>query len=306
MSIDRKTFISNLALGSGSMLFGRPGEQKRNEPDFLIPDDFSTTYLATRWGFGGTLEAFCTSVKKAGYDGIEVWLPDSIQEQERLIKIVGDYQLEVGLLVGSGSNDFEEHLAEFKRDIDRAAELDPLFINCHAGRDFFNFEENRQIIDYTIQMSKSSGIEIYHETHRSRILFAAHIARQFIEEIPELRLTLDISHWCNVHESLLANQPDAVQRALERTDHVHARIGHPEGPQVTDPRAPEWDQAVEAHFDWWDQVVKQKIEQGKGLTMTPEFGPPTYMSAIPYTKQPLANQWEINVYMMERWKQRYN
>ncbi len=306
MSIDRKTFISSLALGSGGVLFGRPAKQERNETGFPIPDDFSIIYLATRWGFPGSLEEFCTEVKEAGYDGIEVWLPDSRQEQERLMKTTRNYQLEVGLLVGSGRNSFANHLTEFKRDIDQAVELNPLLINCHSGRDYFSFEQNRQIIDYAVKMSKSTGIDIYHETHRSRILFAAHIARRFIEQIPDLCLTLDISHWCNVHESMLADQPEAVQRALERTGHIHARVGHREGPQVTDPRAPEWEQAVVAHFDWWDQVVKRKIEDGARLTVTPEFGPPAYMPAVPYTKQPLANQWEINAYMMELWKQRYS
>ncbi|WP_221930062.1 hypothetical protein [Fodinibius sediminis] len=126
-----------------------------------------------------------------------------------------------------------------------------------------------------------------------------------MDQLPGLRLTLDISHWCNVHESLLDDQPEAVQMALKRTDHIHSRVGHPEGPQVTDPRAPEWKQAVERHFSWWDTVVKQKIDAGKNLSMTPEFGPPTYMPAVPYTGQPLGNQWEINKHMMDLWKQRY-
>lgn len=306
MSIDRKTFLSNLVLGSGGMLFGRLGEQKRNKPGFLIPNDFSIIYLATRWGFGGTLEEFCISAKKAGYDGIEVWLPTDRSDQDQLFSITREYELSVGLLVGSGSNKFDEHFTQFRRNIDRAVDLQPLFINCHSGRDFFSFEQNRQIIDYTVEVSNASGVGIYHETHRSRTLFAAHIARRFIEQIPGLRLTLDISHWCNVHESLLANQPEAVQLALDRTDHVHSRVGHPEGPQVTDPRAPEWEQALEAHISWWDQVIQRKIDNKKSLTVTPEFGPPTYMPAVPYTEQPLGNQWEINVHMMEFWKERYS
>lgn len=306
MPIDRKTFISNLALGGGGLLMGQPNLSNENNPGFTIPDDFSITYLATRWGFERSLEEFCKSAKEAGYDGIEVWLPGSTQERSHLMSVTQEYNLKVGLLVGSGSSSFDQHFTEFKRNIDQAVELEPLFINCHSGRDFFPFDQNRQIIDYTIKVSEATGIGIYHETHRSRILFAAHIAKEFIEQIPRLRLTLDISHWCNVHESLLQDQPEAVQLALGRTDHVHARVGHPEGPQVTDPRAPEWQQVVEAHFIWWDQVVKRKINEGQGLTMTPEFGPPQYMPAVPYTGQPLADQWDINAHMMKLWKERYS
>lgn len=306
MTIDRKTFISNIALGGAGVLMGQSGEDVQDQPAFAIPDDFSITYLATRWGFPGTLDEFCASSREAGYDGIEVWLPNNQKGQEELFNVIDKYDLEVGLLVGSGIGTFQEHFVDFKKDLDRAVQLNPLFINCHSGKDFFPFEQNRQIIDHTVQVSDSTGIGIYHETHRSRILFAAHIARQFIDQLPGLRLTMDISHWCNVHESLLGNQPETVQLALERTDHIHSRIGHPEGPQVTDPRAPEWKQTVEAHFAWWDRIVKQKIDEKKSLTMTPEFGPPTYMPAVPYTGQPLGNQWEINKHMMYLWKQRYS
>lgn len=287
-------------------MMGQAGDDSQNQPAFSIPDDFSITYLATRWGYPGTLEEFCALAKEAGYDGIEVWLPNNQKDQEQLFDVTDQYDLEVGLLVGSGSSTFKEHFADFKKGLDRAVQLTPLFINCHSGKDFFPFEQNSQIIDYTVQMSNSTGIRIYHETHRSRMLFAAHIARQFIDQLPGLRLTLDISHWCNVHESLLDNQPEAVKLALERTDHIHSRVGHPEGPQVTDPRAPEWEQAVETHFSWWDTVVKQKIDEGKNLSMTPEFGPPAYMPSVPYTGQPLGNQWEINKHMLNLWKQRYS
>lgn len=284
----------------------RPHEGRKNRPGFRIPADFSIMFLATRWGYQGSLEDYCKSASQAGYDGIEEWLPDTKQEQERLMRVAKEYGLKVGLLVGSGSSDFQEHFTQFKRDIDQAVRLGPILINCHSGRDYFSFEENRRIIDYTSRLHKSSGIPISHETHRSRMLFAAHITSRFIEEVPDLRLTLDISHWCNVHESLLQDQPGHVSLALDRTDHIHARVGHREGPQVTDPRAPEWEREVEAHFDWWDQVVEQKIREGRRLTVTTEFGPPAYLPAVPYTGMPLADQWQINVHMMEQWKRRYS
>jgi hypothetical protein len=138
------------------------------------------------------------------------------------------------------------------------------------------------------------------------MLFAAHITRKFIESFPELRLTLDISHWCNVHESLLADQKETVDMALSRTDHIHARIGHPEGPQVNDPRAPEWEPVVRQHFEWWDKIVERKKKNGEIVTILTEFGPPDYMPTLPYTKQPLGDQWAINVHMMHLLRKRYS
>ena len=126
-----------------------------------------------------------------------------------------------------------------------------------------------------------------------------------MEKIPELRVTFDVSHWCNVHESLLADQPETIDMTLQRVDHIHARIGHPEGPQVNDPRAPEWEAEVKAHLAWWDKVVDLKKQKGDTLTVLAEFGPADYMPTLPYTRQPLADQWAVNVYMMHLLRNRY-
>lgn len=278
-------------------------------PSFITNKSFQLKILATNWGFNGSLNAYCAKVRKEGYDGIEIWWPMEEKGQDELFQALKTYQLEVGFLCGAYQNKFEEHLGHFKQMIDAAANntiQKPLYINCHSGKDYFSYEQNKAFIDHTTQLSRQTGITICHETHRSRMLFAAPVARQYIERNPDLRITLDISHWCNVSESLLQDQPENVSLALDRVDHVHARIGHPEGPQVNDPRAPEWEAAVKAHLAWWDAVAERKKKNGELLTILTEFGPPDYMPCTPYTRQPLADQWAINAYMMQLLRKRYS
>jgi hypothetical protein len=181
----------------------------------------------------------------------------------------------------------------------------PLYINCHSGKDYFSYDQGKAFINHTSALSKSTGIRICHETHRSRLLYSAPVARNYMENISDLRVTFDVSHWCNVHESLLSDQEETLNMTLQRVDHVHARIGHPEGPQVNDPRAPEWEAAVKAHLGWWDKIVGIKKQKGETLTVLTEFGPPDYMPTLPYTRQPLADQWAVNVYMMHLLRNRY-
>ncbi len=96
-----------------------------------------------------------------------------------------------------------------------------------------------------------------------------------------------------------------MQQAIQHSSLIHARVGHPEGPQVSDPRAPEWHNALEAHLGWWQRIVDHQKTLGTSvLPITPEFGPPDYMPTLPYTRQPVANLWDINVYMRELLKQR--
>jgi sugar phosphate isomerase/epimerase len=247
-------------------------------------------------------------VKNNGYDGIEIWWPMEQKDQDELFSLLKKYSLEVGFLCGAHQSDFQEHLNFFKKMIDAAATnkiQKPLYINCHSGKDYFSLKENKAFIAHTTGLTKQTGIKICHETHRSRMLFAAPVAKQYIKSHPELRITFDASHWCNVSESLLQDQQDTINLTLERTDHIHARIGHQQGPQVNDPRAPEWEEAVKAHLGWWDKIVSLKKKAGERLTILTEFGPADYMPTTPYNRQPLADQWEINVYILNLLRKRY-
>jgi sugar phosphate isomerase/epimerase len=277
-------------------------------PDINMNDHFKLKLLATNWGFNGELDDYCAKVKKEGYDGIEIWWPLEKKDQDELFASLKKHELEVGFLCAGSDSNYQKHFEQFTQMIDAAANESiqrPLYINCHSGRDYFSYDQGKAMIDHTTALTKSTGIKICHETHRSRLLYSAPVARHYMESIPELRVTFDVSHWCNVHESLLEDQQETVNMTLQRVDHIHARIGHAEGPQVNDPRAPEWDHAVKAHLAWWDKVVEIKKQKGEVLTVLTEFGPPDYMPTLPYTRQPLADQWAVNVYMMQLLRNRY-
>jgi len=308
MSLDRRKFLS-MTTALSALAITPFEELMAAKPAFKTPADFSLKIIGTSWGFAGSTDAFCAKAKEAGYDGIEMWWPGDAKGQAELFDALKKYTLDIGFLCGVGDQDPVKHVAGFKQMINAAARQTiqrPLYINCHSGRDYFPMEVNAEIIQHTLGLAKETGLIICHENHRSRILFAAHVAKQYIEKFPELRMTFDVSHWCNVHESLLHDQEETVQLALTRVDHIHARIGHPEGPQVNDPRAPEWEAVVKRHLEWWDKVVEMKIKNGtKRLTILTEFGPPDYMPTLPYTRQPLGDQWAINVHMMNLLKKRY-
>src|SRR5690349_3482582 len=240
-----------------------------NKPAFTMNKNFELKILATNWGFSGTIDEYCSKVKQDGYDGIEIWWPTEKKDQDALFAALKKNNLEVGFLTAGHESRYEDHLKTFTNMINAAARntvQKPLYINCHSGRDFFSAEQNQLFIDYTTPLSKQTGILICHETHRSRILFAAPVAKNYLEKNPDLKITFDVSHWCNVSESLLADQEETLDLALQRTEHIHARIGHAEGPQVNDPRAPEWEAAVAAHFLWWDKVAERKSRDGGRIT----------------------------------------
>jgi len=305
MPLSRRKFISQTTLAGTAAALASFQTNAAPQSKQSAVAGYELFIFGTNWGFEGSWDDFCGRIKKLGYDGAEAWYPGEGAKRKEFLDAFQKHNLKFGFLIGGSDTDYAAHLKQFKAALDGAVTLKPVYINCHSGRDHFSFEQNKAFIDMTSEATARTAVPIYHETHRSRILYAAPVARQFMEKLPDLRITLDISHWCNVHESLLADQADTVALALSRTGHIHARIGHPEGPQVNDPRAPEWKDAVDAHFAWWDKVAAQKRSEGKRLTMLTEFGPPDYMPTMPYTRKPVADQWEINKYMLDALRARY-
>ncbi|WP_428329346.1 sugar phosphate isomerase/epimerase family protein [Mucilaginibacter sp.] len=265
-------------------------------------------FFCPRWGAENIpWDSFCIKVKEAGFDGVETPIPFDRIEQQVITDALNKHGL---LLIGQYYQSFEKdlplHKENFKKHLESIAALKPLLIDAQTGKDYFTSAQNRELFQLAKQVTADTGIVIVHETHRNKALFAAHIAKQLLTDNPDIVITADFSHWCNVSESLLDQQTEALNLAISKTVHIHARVGHAESAQVSDPRAPEWQAEVNAHLAWWDQIIDSRLKQGAELlTITPEFGPAPYMPALPFTKMPVASQWEINVYMMGLLKDRY-
>lgn len=261
--------------------------------------------FCTDWGRIGALDKFCEKVVEKGFDGIETGIPSEDSELERVMETLHKYDLLCILQSNVNCNRFDDFLSAYKSELERAARMEPTLINCHTGKDYFAFRDNMQLIKEAELISQSTGVSIVHETHRGRFPYAAHVTNEYLEQLPSLELTLDISHWCVVHESLLEELSDSVNAALHRTSHIHARVGHTQGPQVSDPRAPEWEAQLVQHLTWWDTVIEYRLRKKLPITITTEFGPPNYLPTLPYTQQHLASQWELNNYMLDLLRARY-
>ncbi len=265
-------------------------------------------FFCPRWGHAQVpMNEFARKVKDAGYDGIETDIPTHEKQRDVLLEILEKNNL---LLIAQHwetiEPDFEKHLEAYTEQLAVMALAKPLFINSQTGKDYYTFTQNEALIRTAEMTTALTGIPVHHETHRGKFSFAAHVIRKYIDALPLLTLTLDISHWCVVAETLLHDQADAVAKAISRTKHIHARIGATQTAQVTDPRLPEWEDALQFHLSCWDSVVEQNQKEGNTmLTFTTEFGPYPYMINLPSSGKPVTDQWDINVYMKDLLKKRY-
>ncbi|MGK5024542.1 sugar phosphate isomerase/epimerase family protein [Janthinobacterium sp. RB2R34] len=265
--------------------------------------------FAPQWGNNALPAAvFIDKVLEAGFDGIEMSLPLDAALREEWTGRIADAGL--ALIAAQWEtvfhSDFAQHRAAMAELLENACLARPVLVNTHTGKDYYSGAQNAELIALAMEISARHGVPIVHEIHRSRFSGHPMLLMPYLEQFPDLPLTADLSHWCCACESLLMDQPHTLARTLPHVRHIHARVGHAQGPQVAHFRAPEAQEALAAHLAWWDTVVELRRAAGAELlTITPEFGPAPYLQTLPYTQQPVADAWEQNVAMLNFLRQRY-
>ena len=259
----------------------------------------------TLWGFSGSLAQAQTLAAAQGFDGLELNLQHpclaGLTAQQVLEAFTQAHQgliLEIvtgGDYVPSLEQGPAQHLEELSEQLQRALELQPLRISVIAGCDAWGAEQQRQFWDEAVALAQAAAAPVSFETHRSRSLFNPWAIEDWLSTYPDLRLTADLSHWCAVAERLMTPELTPIQAMAERVDHIHARVGHAQGPSVGHPLAPEWAEALEAHRRCWALFSQSQRRRGFApRTITPEFGPDGYLPQLPFTGQPVADLEEIN------------
>jgi sugar phosphate isomerase/epimerase len=279
----------------------------------------------TLWGtipqIGGPRAVELTTVldliKKGGYTGIEVAVKFLV-ETPGIAQLIAQRDLAVIAIaftdgpnseipsIGSKpqSASVPAHLEALEKQIIAVKAFNPVLLNVHGGRDFF---DRAQVSEYFRGVSdlerKYDGFPIAHETHRCRVLYSPWVVADVLAEFPNLKLVADLSHYVCVAEALFdCPQLDKVIKLLApHVIHIHARVGFEEGPQVPDPRAPEWRKHLEAHEEFWRVIWRSQRERGMtNPTLTPEHGPFPYQHVLPHTLTPTADIFDINTWIGER------
>jgi len=271
----------------------------------------------TLWGHVGSIEEAAGSCIATGFAGIEGPVPRSSEKRCHFIATLGDHRLSLiaeictatpdGSYVPSPGKSVGEHLDSLKEGIDRSLVADPVFINTMAGSDSWCFSEMVTFYTGLLALEADCGKNITLETHRGRPTYSPWLLRDLLKELPDLKLNCDFSHFCVVTERLILNEePEMLALLVSRAFHLHARVGYDQGPQVPDPRAPEFSGALAAHERWWDAIwASQKARGLEVSTLTPEFGPDGYLHCEPYTGRPVADLWEVNQWIAHRQRERF-
>jgi len=258
--------------------------------------------FASCWAFGG-LSACVREVESGLFDGVEGPLPETPAQARELSRAGMPYIAEIcsgGSYAPASSVGFDSHFLDFRSQVTRALEAGALFCSCLVGSDSWPLPVAIDFYGRALEFGKQAGMELCFETHRSRPTFHPWVTAELLRALPALRLTCDFSHWCVVCERL-PDDESVLELAIDRARHVHARVGYAQGPQVPDPRAPEYEPELLAHEGWWRRIALLAAERGQhSLTVTPEFGPDGYLQQMPFSQRPVADLNELNRWMALR------
>ncbi len=276
---------------------------------------FQIKFMCPRWGFESVpWSEFLNSVKQAGYSGIE-WFPFAVEDNyHEVLDLLQLYEIDFSIVMAviQPYTNYQDYIAALDNDLLKLIEIrnekkTPLFISAQTGREFFSYDQILGCLHVCDRIQEKFSIPIYQETHRNKWSYAAHVVGSILESNKNVKLTLDMSHWFCVSESYLEDQQTAVDRAILHTRHIHARVGHTEGPQVWDPANVEYAEALQQHLLIWDKCVKlAKQNNRQYLTMTPEFGPPPYMVKGNRNISFVQEQWRLNLWMKDFLNDRYH
>jgi hypothetical protein len=243
--------------------------------------------------------------RKVGYTALEAsprTVPDT-QELYRVLRGEGFHWIPqvFSNLFGGGGGSVSFHLTSLREQIAECLAGSPLFFNAQSGSDTWTLDEAEEFYLRVAEIEAEMDINISHETHRSRSFGNPWNTVRLLERVPTVKLTCDFSHWVCVAKRLLSDADEVFDRAARNCHHLHARVGYEQGPQVPDPRAPEWKQHLPVHERWWELIWRTCEDMGVNeMTLTPEFGPSPYLQTLPYTRQPVADLGEICDWMAER------
>jgi sugar phosphate isomerase/epimerase len=176
-----------------------------------------------------------------------------------------------------------------------------LSVTSHTGRDYFTAEEADDMLSYALDVEAETKLMINHETHRARIMYSPWVMPRILAAHPTLHLVADYSHFSVVSElgsfgDYVAPLAEVIRACNTRVRHIHGRVGFEEGPQVPDPREPQWAPYMAGYMGWWRGIVQAAAAREQAvLTTTPEYGPPLYAWTNPYDgNKPIANVWAVN------------
>lgn len=237
-----------------------------------------------------TIEEKFEKIAEAGFTGIMGSLPED-HEAEKWKRLLDEYQFSFGI------HSFPSKKEDIQLLLKKAKEFGVQYVNSQVMDDFTIGEDAIRLLKNLVAEAKGANVPYFIETHRGRITQDLIRTVQYVNEIPDLRLTIDLSHYVLAGEGCYSEKAEeCFDVLLKRTSSIHARVSN--GQQIQIDIGPDGKHPMTERFiGWWEKGMSYWLKEAKpgdALPLVCELGPPDY-SITQYSNPSLieiSNRWE--------------
>lgn len=248
------------------------------------------------WGMAGigpdgserSPEDTLARIADAGFTGVLGRLPEE-GEAERLKRLLDRYGLAIGV------HSFPWSRSDLERLLPAARDFGVLYVNSQVMDNHVIDAEAVALLRGLTEAAAEAGVPYFVETHRGRVTQDLHRTVNYVRAVPELRLTIDFSHYVLAGEmgDSWRKSDGLFQELLRRTSSIHGRISN--GQQIQVDVGKDADHPmVQPFVGWWEQGMRYWLDgagPGDVLVFVPELGPPGYAITRYGTGEEISDRW---------------
>ena len=242
------------------------------------------------WSFEEKLER----IAGAGFTGVFA-IPPAPEDERRWSRALEQHGLSLGLAA------FPRERGQLAAFMELAAALGTSYVTSQVAGPLLGDVEAVALLEALVEEAGAAGIPHFVETHRGRVTQDLVRTADYLEAIPDLRLTVDLSHYVVAGEislvrlELSGGEIDAAfEPVLRRASAIHGRVSN--GEQVQIDVGAEGEHPMVAHFArWWRRAMERFREQGCAGDVLPfvcELGPPPYAVTDGVDGRELSDRWK--------------
>lgn len=224
----------------------------------------------------GLAEAFAL-VAEAGFDGMAIdYNSEADIARARAAKPLFEQH---GL--GCFINAFPPSIEGLTPILEMAKAFDARFVNMIGQVMPLSVDDSVAALRRWIDMAARVNMPLLFETHRNCTTNDLFATLQMMEQVPELRLCADLSHYLVDREfpyPIAAENQALIDRVLARSDAFQGRVASREQIQIAlgFPQNQKW---VAVFKDWWEKGLRRRRADppaGGVINFCCELGPPEY------------------------------
>jgi len=237
------------------------------------------------------VETWFERIAAAGFHGacVDPSVPE-IEDTLRLLPLFEAYGLKCMV------NAFPARIDEMAPILEMAVGMDAVGVNAIGQVMPLTVAEGADVVRRWMDDAARLDVPLLFETHRDCTLNDLYYTLQLLEEVPEMRLCADLSHYVIDREMRLplgARDAAFMRRILERSDCFQGRVANREQIQVQIgfPQHQAWVMQFRA---WWEEGIgmwRRRNADDATLVFLTELGPPPYAMTDAHQEE-LSDRWE--------------